>query len=442
MMKHSVAPYRFPLGGIDAGVLAAAGVICVLALDACRGDSVSANAWDGAVRDSAGIRIVENFGTPLWTEGERWDFTEVLRIGAVVGEPEYQFGRITGLAVLSDRRVVVADAMSHNLRFFSADGIHERTVGREGKGPGEFGDRGLELHQGPGDTLLVHDIANARVNAIAPDGTWLGSFSTQVGDNYSDWDDDVATGRLVSKHTAVEQPDTLSDALDIVLKRDVRGAVLDTVALVPTTRGFAREGDLRFYYHGRPDFDLCGDGLLTGRSDEYRILRYGSDGTVDRIFSLAWEPLPMTDEDQSIIRQRWNEELQRYPNTAPERVAALKSSLRFESTYPAYRRFTCGPGATVLVQHMRPVRDLLPEEREKLPIGARWLPGAAEWDVFDPEGRYLGVAVLPGTDWVAGWRDPRFVRAASGTWYIYSVWSDEQDVEYVRAWRLDGNVPG
>jgi hypothetical protein len=418
----------------------------VLIMTACGGETDRTASWDGVARDSAGIEVVENFGTPLWREGESWEFTEVLRIGTVEGEPEYEFGRITGMAVLSDRRVVVADAMAHNLRFFSADGTYQQTVGTQGHGPGEFGDGFLGVLQGPGDTMVVRDPANGQMHTFAPDGSWLGSFSALPIDGYyhSGWDDDVATGRLVSSLVPMLLPDQPPvDTLDIVVARDVRGAVLDTVARVPTSQRYAREGDvdLAYYYRGDPDYDLCGAGLVTGRSDEYQLLWYGPDGTVDRIISLPWEPLPMTDEDQSVILRRWEELFQQY-QVPLERAAERRATFRFEDSYPAYRRFICGPGATVLVQHVRPVRDLTADERKELSPGAGGLPGTLEWDVFDSAGRYLGAAAFPGTDWVAGWRNARFVRDAStGIWYMYSVWSDEQDVEHVLAWRLDGEVP-
>jgi hypothetical protein len=438
--------HRHLTGWPGAAPLAACGITCAVAVLACGDSSISAAAWDGAVRDSAGIQVVENFGAPLWREGERWEFTEVLRIGAVEGEPEYEFGRITGMAVLSDRRVVIADAMSHNLRFFSADGIYEQTVGTQGQGPGEFGDGFLGILQGPGDTMVVRDPTNGQMHTIAPDGTWLGSFPARPAEGYypSGWDDDVATGRLISSLIPILLPDEPPvDTLDVVLARDVHGAVLDTVARVPTSQSYAQQGDatLRYYYRGSPDYDLCGDGLVTGRSDEYRLLWYRPDGTVDRVFSLPWEQQSMTDEDQSIITRRWDEVLQRY-QVPLERVAEIKATLRFESTYPAYRRFICGPSATVLVQHVRPIRDLTADERKELPVGPGGLPGTLEWDVFDSAGRYVGTAAFPGTDWVAGWRNARFVQdRTTGTWYMYSVWSDEEDVEHLLAWRIEGDMP-
>lgn len=444
-MKHLTESYRVFSGWLGTPVLVVCDAIWVLAVLACSGDSGPEATWEGVVRDSAGIEIVENFGTPLWREGEGWEFTEVLRIGSVEGEPEYEFGEITGLAILSDRRVVAADGMAHHLRFFSADGVYEQTVGTQGKGPGEFGDGILRLLPGPGDTMLVQDDSNAQMHAIGPDGTWLGSFSTLPGDGYyyTGWDSDAATGRIVSGLAPLLLPDQPpADTLDIILARDVRGAVLDTVARVPTSQTFAREGDatLRYYYRGNMDYVLCGDGLVAGRSDEYRLLWYGPHGTVDRVLSLTWEPLPLTAEDQSIITRRWDEVFQEY-QVPLERAAAIKSTFRFESTYPAYRRIICGPAGTVIVQHVRPLRDLTANEQKQW---SPWWPGprgSAEWDVFDNEGRYLGVATLPGTDLILG-RVPRFVRdAETGTWYMYTVWSDELDVQYVVGWRMDGRMP-
>ena len=76
----------------------------------CTGDRTNAAGWDGVVRDSAGIQIVENRGNPTWADGEGWALSEVLRIGEPEGDAEYTFGRIGGVAVLSDLRILVSDA--------------------------------------------------------------------------------------------------------------------------------------------------------------------------------------------------------------------------------------------------------------------------------------------------------------------------------------------
>lgn len=62
----------------------------------------------------------------------------VVRIGVLDGPPEYTFGRVGGLAVVPDGRVLVLDALAHALRAYSPEGEHLFSFGSEGQGPGEL----------------------------------------------------------------------------------------------------------------------------------------------------------------------------------------------------------------------------------------------------------------------------------------------------------------
>ena len=150
----------------------------VLAASACGESPSSVVPWDGTTRDSAGVRVVLNHGTPLWTDSVRWTLEESYRIGVSDGDPRYMFGSISGTALLSDGRTVVADGMAQNLRFFDSDGRWETTVGGPGSGPGEFGQGSLQILVGAGDTLLVLDSRNQRANRITADGLWIDSWPT------------------------------------------------------------------------------------------------------------------------------------------------------------------------------------------------------------------------------------------------------------------------
>ena len=428
-------------------VLASCSGICALAVLACRGDSGPASARDGTVRDSAGIEIVENFGSPLWPEGPDWEFTQDLRIGAVDGPPEYQFGHITGLQVLSDGRIVVVDAMAYNVRFFSPEGVHERTVGRQGQGPGELGSGGHMLLKGPGDTLLVGDGDAGRIHVLAPDGTFLETFSSLPKNGYDGgyWAGGSRTGRVTSLHSPLRSSDgTRTDSLDIVLERDVNGGVIDTLARLPSRYTFYQgdPGIFRRYYNAAWWHRPWGDGHVIARTDSYRFLWYGPEGSLERIISLAREPLPITEEDRSVLFERWEEYLRE--NSVPaERWAEIKSAIGFSDTYPVYTWFGSGPAGTLLVERVRPVRDLDAEQRSKLRVNQVYVPpGSSEWDVFDGKGRYLGAVVIPGTEWVTSLPQGRFfLDHASGTWYMYSIWPDELGVEHIVRWRIDGRMP-
>src|SRR5688500_13820215 len=89
------------------------------------------------VRDSAGIRIIENRG-PLWTASNAWRFspTPLVQIGAVEGDSTLLLNQTRNATRLSDGRIVVAQ--TSELRIFSPSGRYLQTIGRRGQGPGEF----------------------------------------------------------------------------------------------------------------------------------------------------------------------------------------------------------------------------------------------------------------------------------------------------------------
>ena len=361
-------------------------------------ESESAVEWDGSVRDSAGVTIVDNYGTPLWTEEDRWTLSEVLRIGVVEGDPDYQFGSLSGFSILSDGRIVIADQMAQRVRFYSPEGEHLKTVGTSGSGPKDFGEGWLSIIVVPGDTILVRDTRNERIHRLAPDGTWLGQFSTLPEDGrfVMGWDA-TPSGTLISGHSPMILPDTPAvDSMDLILVRDIRGAVLDTLGRVPSQQVFRMAGDApeRHYYAGLPDFDLRWDGgIVTGRSDRYELHWYDESERLEKIVRLHRPPAPFTDRDRALLSDRFDAVMEQY-NVPPENVARFRSTVRFEDHYPVFRAFYCGPKGTFWVQQVRPLTEMNDSELESVGAGTM-PPGSANWDVFGDEGRYLGVVEIP-----------------------------------------------
>ncbi|MCZ6857663.1 MAG: hypothetical protein O7F70_06650, partial [Gemmatimonadetes bacterium] len=85
------------------------------------------------------MRIVENFD-PAWSDGDVWRVAEFpeLTLGGLDAAPEYEFFNVAGAVRLSDGRLVVANAGSYELRFYTASGTYQTHAGRQGGGPGEF----------------------------------------------------------------------------------------------------------------------------------------------------------------------------------------------------------------------------------------------------------------------------------------------------------------
>ncbi len=98
---------------------------------------------------------------------QEWIPREQLRLGSL-DEPSTSFGRITTAAIDATNRIYVVDALAQNARVFSPGGRLERTIGRRGKGPGEF--EGVSRLGFTNDRLWVSDGALNRVVFFTLDG--------------------------------------------------------------------------------------------------------------------------------------------------------------------------------------------------------------------------------------------------------------------------------
>ena len=75
-------------------------------------------------------------GPPVW--GPSPTLVEEARIGPLMGQAEYAFGRVGGLAVTGDGTIWVSDVQRGAVRRYTADGVYIDQIGRKGEGPGEF----------------------------------------------------------------------------------------------------------------------------------------------------------------------------------------------------------------------------------------------------------------------------------------------------------------
>lgn len=95
--------------------------------------------------------------------------------------PDYSVGRPEGIVMLLDGRTVVADTHYHRLVYFNADGTFQKSVGREGTGPGEF-IYPVGITRDEQENLYVCEYGgNDRVQKFAREGEFLlqfGAFGT------------------------------------------------------------------------------------------------------------------------------------------------------------------------------------------------------------------------------------------------------------------------
>jgi hypothetical protein len=405
-------------------VLRLAGSALLLSiLSACGGEGGGGDgAWAGTVRDSAGVTVVENPVDGLWGEGEAWTVEEVFRVGGMEGGPEAEFGMVIGVDLDDEGRVYVADQQARRLRVFDADGSFVREIGAPGEGPGEFGP-GISGVFIQGDTVNAPDITNARVNRFTTEGEVLTPRRVELSGGIPMRWDETGSGELVAQRRGmdVEGMEALADG-DPIATLPAEGEEARVLATLPQGQSFQMSGgnpSIRIF-EAEPMWDLADDGVVAqGMNNQYRIELW-RDGALERVVSRPVEPVEVTEGEERRILDM-TREMMASTGVPPQAVEQVIQQMEFADSYPVFAQLLRSEDGTLWVQRIRTSRDV--------PEGVEWSAqdmGSNEWEVFDAEGRYLGVLAFP----------LRFqpIREVDGV--IWGVERDEFDVQSVVGYRV------
>lgn len=383
--------------------------------------------WQGTVRDSAGIQIVSNTAGGAWGPGEAWVVEEDLRIGTAEGEPEYQFGQIIGLDVDDEGRIYVMDQQAREVRVYGPDGRFMHSMGKAGSGPGELSPNAGPVFVGPDGTVTVPDLMNQRINLYSPLGEPTGSTPLQMTDGIP------ARWLKASNHDLIQQsmvmafPGMEVEPKNLVLRRNPRGAVLDTLLVLPV-------GETVDFSSGQPRFRLFSpeamwaltldDRLIHGQNDEYRLKILSADGTIERIVEKPRERRPVTAGDQAAFRRligkAWED-----AGMQPAMIENMMQGVNFAEYYPAYVNLLGGPEGTIWAQSVQTPETV---EQQGGTFDMQDM-GGPTWDVFDADGHFLGMVRMPDRF------TPMFF-SSDQAYAVYGVQRDDLDVQYVARVRV------
>lgn len=391
-----------------AAALAAAVVVCAVA--ACGSGEAAPAVTE---RDSAGIRIVEVAVTPSaplsWTIAPE---PRVL-IGGASPDPRAQLVRVTGAAVRSDGRIVVADGGASEVRLFEPDGTPMAAFGREGGGPGEFAGMSF-FHLLPRDSAVVYDRRNRRLTVVTP-AMELGR-TVQPGDDGSAGISSVVamlpSGRAVALGAAGfgGTPTTgVYDGAGPVVLLGPAGEVGDTLGVFPNRSSYIRFGEgsiniLRVPFGAETSFAAGDDRVHIGTAKMFEILSFSADAELVRILRVEAPPRPVTDED---LRRFIEDAAAAAPEQARAGLRTMYGEVPLPERMPAYGDLIEDAAGNLWVERYR-----TPSE------------GPTTWMVFAPDGRPLGTVETP-----AGVR-----LLEIGEDYILGSGADALDRPYVAVW--------
>jgi hypothetical protein len=402
---------RRVMTGLWASGTGAAAIICVLSSGCGRAVGSAA----AVVRDSAGVRIIENpapdpNAPALWSVAP----TPTVDIGVLEGDEAYQLSQVGGAVRLSDGRIVVANGGSQEVRYFDSTGRHLATVGRKGGGPGEFEQLGSVMAL-RGDTVAAYDWSLRRVSLFDAAGRFVWSFSLEFSagspmplGRFADgsW----LCNRLFSFRPGASGTQVVRDTMALLVF-DSAGAFRDSLGRFPGPDWYIRTQGHSAMASSLPfgattEAAVAQDRFYVGHSDHYEITRFTEAGAPDEIIRVAWTPVPVTGED---VERHKAERLANADAGVRQSLERLYQDIPFPSTFPAFTDFMVDPlGDLWVLAASRPGDD------------------HPRWTVFAPDGLALGVVETP----------PGVTVRDIGRDYVLGTWRDDLDVQHVRLYAL------
>ena len=387
-----------------------------------RADSPESGARWAFERDTLGDTIVvRTLSGSEWGAPRRLE--ERMSIGVADGAEELMLGNVRAIDVGPDGVIHVLEG-TPTLKQFDSAGAFVRTVGRLGSGPGEYRrpDGGLAvLSDG---RIVVRDPGNGRMAIFANDGapvtTWRISSTFNTSRKlYRDSADNLYTLVLI---------DPADDPADWVLgvqRFAPDGTPGDSIAAPRWTWNRAiikaqREGstsvsDVPFSPEAHWAFSPLGY-MVGGLATEYRIDVFHRGGVL-RIERNA-PPVPVASEEAADLRREATEEM------ASEYPGWTWNGPEVPATKPPFRELFVGDDGRIWVLLSRPgIKDPTVEADAdgSRPAPSPWTEPVA-FDVFEPDGRYLGEVSAP-----AG-----FLASPQPVFRGDTVWATAEDADGVR----------
>ena len=384
---------------------------------ACVGDPAEPAAH--AVRDSAGVRIVEStraeFGdAPAWSI----DSEPMLDLTRPVAGTPHLFYRVSDLTMLPDGSVIVAEMGSGLVRRFSGGGELLAESGGEGDGPGEY--RQLStIHQYRSDSLVAFDSWLGRATVLDSDLEVARTiqFPAPYAGELAVLDDGTFVVQFLFPSVMEYEGNGGINRTPVpVLRYSAEGEVRDTLLVLPgyeelmiPSRSGVGWSSTRLLFPKRSFMAASGSEIFAATSDSMSFDMLSPDGLLLRRIEVpTW--------DLSISREM----------IEGEKYAFVPEDASPEVLRRVEERFAMQP-----VPKSRPAFEaVLVDER-----GYVWLAKtkgrsnyyeATRWEVFAPTGEWLGAVVTPA----------RFIVHEFGAEYVLGVWLDDLDVEHVQVLRV------
>lgn len=345
-----------------------------------------------SVVDSAGIRIVTNTGEGAWSDGDPWGLEEFYRVGGI-DDPDAQFGLIFAVDVDADGNVYVADQQARDIRVYGPDGGLKRVIGGPGDGPGEFGMGFMGMIERDGEVWAL-DMMTTGLQIFTSEGERLRGQPMNPMGGIPMFLEESREGLVAQRRSMSVTPGeggTIGGTGDVVV---LLGAETpDTLLVLPAGQSIDLAGGMPqmtlFEPEPRWDVNLRGETVV-GMDDVFSFTVNDVEGTPVRVIRRDVEPEPVNDLAVRAIKDAMVAQAEAF-GAPPGMASQMFEGMGFAETMPLVSRVVLTDDGYFWANRTSTLAELSEgEDVDIQDLGSRY------WDVFDPEGIYLGAMEMPG----------------------------------------------
>lgn len=376
-------------------------------------------------RDTVGDTIVvRTLAGSAWGADARLE--PEMRIGTFEGQDAYILGDVAGMDVAPDGSVYLYDRQVPALRKYSADGEFVATFGREGGGPGEYKQSDGGLRVLPDGRVLLRDPGNGRITVYSSGGEYLDTWPLRGGfftsrPLYVDTAGTAYTqvwGRNGDESYAALlpfAPDGTSGDSMMTPEWDV-----EELALTYTSESMSITYGIPFGPGEQWTFSPMGY-FVGGVSTDYSFDVFRTEGPVTRIQRVS-EPVPVAGAEKDAVRLGIIRQFQRYSADWKWNGPSVPD------TKPPFHHIAAGRDGRIWVRLYQPGYLAETADPDDPDAVDEWSEPVV-WDVFEPDGTYLGQVHAP--EGLSTSPEPVF-----GAENVWAVTTDSLDVQYLTRFRI------
>ncbi len=324
------------------------------------------------------VKIISNPKTPSPKDGIkiRIVFEEELSIGVEEGDENYMFGGRVYFNTDDEGNIYVNDWDRKRIQKFDPQGQYLLTIGRRGRGPGEFVNAWNPRFDKDGN-LYVFDLSNRRISFFTPEGEYLRQISLPQGMSIHYI---ISNGLYFSAQSRILSD---SDVFSYTYTYGLFDKDLNQLAEVHSQATESkRDTRSRAHYvaniYSRDAYDpeltflmSKNEFIYLGYSEKYEIKIFNPEGRLVKIIQREYEPIKIGKKHKENFIKYLEDE---YFRITPRDQSIKKDIIRllkYPKYLPAYQTFTLMENGWLFV-----VVDSGEEDAKLI-------------DLFDQDGKYI-----------------------------------------------------